>query len=678
MFKKINPFIKQKNKSLLLFGGMIVAGAVLFFVILLFVQLYEIRKIARTAEQTLSGLETDKQYLLEQARELDAEKFFDTNLRERNIESLASQTLEESQKRNLGDLLITDEEGIVLARTKATSRKGDFVFHTTVWGETIVKNNEIASVEEGTAWPLMVIGAVPMIRDGNFFGAIVATHIPDDEYARQFRDRYLSRDSQIVFVPKTGIAGSSFHDVNLTQLLSIYFSPGSEFLEINGATDKVSLGNNAYLVKNIILKGVEDSPGNLLVLVKPLETNVMAVLLTFAITLFLAGLAGMVHIYVSSKRRHIHSIFTLTTGFTVAVIVMFTITSLFSGRGIISLDKPAYLIYNSTLTLDPENITFSPSFEQSVAIKVRTGGEAINAAQIVLHYDPEKVRVVDILSEKTFCHQNFFLERSIDNEKGEVRIVCGLPTPGFSNPEGTIAELLLQPIAAGVFSLRFDEEETKVLANDGLGTNVLRQFTNGSYLVAQSFEKTGLVAKSAIPEILIFSPTHPNQERWYSKKAIEFTWQFVYSSDDVVYRYLLDTNADTIPYNGTQTNEDKVRMNIEKDGIYWFHVLAQTKDGKQVVAHYKLKFDATPPEAPTIRASSERIRVGEVARLEFSSEDKLSGLQRTMFVKLDGFFLPVGPQLYAVFQKKGAYPVRVRVFDNAGNINESVKTISVK
>lgn len=677
MFEKINLF--QKNKSLLFFAGMIVTGAVLFFVISPLVRLYENGKIAQTVERALSGLETDEQYLLEQARELDAGKFFDTNLRERDIKALASQVVEESRKRDLGGLLIADGNGTVLSRAKAVSQRGDFIFHTTAWGRVLAARDEVASVERGAAWPLTIMGAVPMIRDGNLFGAMVAVYIPDDEFAKQFRDRYLSSDSQIVFIPKTGVVGSSFHDTDLTQLFSIYFSPGSEFLETEGATKKISLGDNAYLIKNIILKGVEDSPGNLLVLIKPLGANATAVLLTFAIALFLAGLAGMIHIYVSSKRRHIHSILTLATGFVIAFILIFTTTSLFLRRGIISLDKPAHLIYNSTLALDPENITLSPSFEQSVAIKVRTGGEAINAAQVVLHYDPKKVRVIDIITTKSLCDQNFFLERNIDNEKGEIRIVCGLPTPGFFGPEGMVAELLIQPVAAGVFSLRFDEEETKVLANDGLGTDVLRQFTDGSYLVAQSFEKTGLLARRAIPEILIFSPTHPNQERWYNKKAIEFAWQFVYDPHDAVYRYLLDANAETIPYNGTQTEESNARVSVEKDGIYWLHILAQTKDGKQVVAHYKLKIDATPPEAPTIRTSAENVKKGEIVRFEFSSNDELSGLQRTIYIKFDeGIFFPVGPQLYTAFPEKGAQSIRIRAFDNAGNINESVKTISVK
>lgn len=678
MLDTIKLFLKQRTIALVLSSAMVLIGIVIFVATPPLVKSWEEKKINEVSEKALAGLESEEHYLLLQARELDASRVFDNNVRDQDIEHLVLQVVEESRKRGLGGLLIADKNGIALSRANAVSQRGDFIFHTTVWGKTVAQGNEIASIEAGASFPLVVVGGVPMMREGNLFGAIIATHIVDAEYAQYFRDTHLPPNSEAVFVPKQGIVGGSFNDANLTHLFSVYFSPGSDFLETEGATDTFSISNKAYLVKNSILKGIEDSPGNLLIFTKPVDTRAVAVVLAFAIVLCIGGLVGLARVYIASIRRHVRGALVPAAGFVVAFLVVFSAVIPFLEHGFIRLDKPAYLIYNSTLELDPENITLSRRFEYPIAIKVRSGGEAINVAQAVLHYDPEKIKVVDILTTKSFCRHDFFIERSIDNENGEVRIACGLPTPGFSELEGIVAELLVQPLTRGAFSLLFDEEETKVLANDGLGTNVLRYFTNGSYQVAQSFEESGLLADEKIQEILIFSPTHPNQERWYNKKDINLAWKFIHTSHTVAYRYLIDTDPNTVPREGALTKEEDVQVRVDADGVYWFHILAQEENGAEEVAHYKLRIDSTPPAAPTVRASADKVRKNEIVRLEFSSKDEHSGLQRTTYVKFNGIYLPVGPQLYTVFPSSGTLRVGVRVFDYAGNVSETEKIIEVE
>ena len=61
----------------------------------------------------------------------------------------------------------------------------------------------------------------------------------------------------------------------------------------------------------------------------------------------------------------------------------------------------------------------------ATAANERTDGEAINAVQTVIRYDPAAVRIEDILTAESFCHRDLFLERSIDNSAGEAVIACG-------------------------------------------------------------------------------------------------------------------------------------------------------------------------------------------------------------------------------------------------------------
>ena len=70
--------------------------------------------------------------------------------------------------------------------------------------------------------------------------------------------------------------------------------------------------------------------------------------------------------------------------------------------------------------------------------------------------------------------------------------------------------------------------------------------------------------------------------------------------------------------------------------------------------------------------------MGDVVRFEFSAQDKMSGLQNTMYIDIDnGTFLPVGRQTYVPFVDIGTIPMRLRVYDKAGNFTEKEKVVRV-
>jgi len=119
---------------------------------------------------------------------------------------------------------------------------------------------------------------------------------------------------------------------------------------------------------------------------------------------------------------------------------------------------------------------------EKIQILVDTQNDFVNAVQVVIKYDPKKVLVNDIDIENTFCNPGLFLEKEIDNKKGEVRIVCGLFRPGFSGSDGIVAELEVIPWKTGKAKFSFSDE-CMVLANDGFGTNVLAFLNDKSFLI---------------------------------------------------------------------------------------------------------------------------------------------------------------------------------------------------
>lgn len=104
-----------------------------------------------------------------------------------------------------------------------------------------------------------------------------------------------------------------------------------------------------------------------------------------------------------------------------------------------------------------------------VRIKIDTMGNAVNAVQSYLEFDPKILEINTSNTEKSFC--KFYPENNYDNSKGKVHLACGAPYPGFRG-EDILQELEFTAKAIQTTSIKFSKESL-VLANDGKGTNLL-------------------------------------------------------------------------------------------------------------------------------------------------------------------------------------------------------------
>src|SRR3989339_434142 len=334
-----------------------------------------------------------------------------------------------------------------------------------------------------------------------------------------------------------------------------------------------------------------------------------------------------------------------------------------------------YRIYNSVLKFDPEYAAIDINNNKKIAINLLSGGEAINAVKAVINYDPKMVKVDKIITDSSFCKtgtSNMFIEKNIDNENGQVSIVCGLPNPGFSQEEGILAELIIEPLQTGQISLRFGPE-SQVLANDGLGTNVLRDTIDSSYFAA---DLGGETDEENI-QLFLFSYTHPNSETWYRNKNIDLFWQDDWASE---YYYLLDNSPFSIPDGKNKTDKSFINFTPKDDGVYYFHI-GGVRDGiMRSVYHYKVKIDSSPPEYLHLKVNSRIINNGEIVRTEFESRDAVSGIEPNLFyIKLDdSIYLPTKSPLYIPFNKAGNHMIYVKVYDRADNYIEDSIEIKVK
>ena len=243
-----------------------------------------------------------------------------------------------------------------------------------------------------------------------------------------------------------------------------------------------------------------------------------------------------------------------------------------------------------------------------------------------------------------------------------MNIACLVPSPGLAS-SGTVAEILIRPKQTGQINLTF-AQQSKVLANDGLGTNVLRQAVGGTFY-AYNDESD---------QTVVLSSSHPNSERWYGSNSVRFVWMA--DEPNATYHYVFSDQASYNPsWVAQEIRESSVKLEAEKSGQYYFYLITNKGQPGERINRYGVKVDITPPQKPSVKASQTMVLPGEVVRVEFTSSDAHSGLQKGFYVKVDdGTFLPLKSPLFVSFVEEGDHHITIRAFDEAGNYSdESIK-----
>ncbi len=571
------------------------------------------------------------------------------------------------QKYNLWALAVVDKNGVAVARFPSL-RVGDYVFQTSPWGLRVGKGETLVTVVQGKIYPLVLLAGVPFLQENAVQGALFGGHLLNDTYALDFKKKYLERDEELVFYSLTGgVYGTTFENQQVKDLLKLYFNEGTDWVQ-RGKSDVggelFQVGERFFHVGNIRLQGLNGDVGGILVFFEADHHKALFFGSVLCLLLF-------VFIYTSFvKEFQKKKLYVLCLPFVFIITVSLSVCFLeWKQHGVsYKIDAPSYSIYNSTISLLPEFGLFSLYQEQSIQIQIKSGGEPINAIELFLTFDPHIARVEDILLLNSLCDKKFILKKNIDNENGTVGLSCLIPE-GFEGETALLAELIIQPLRVGKFDLTFGKE-SKILAHDGLGTNVLRTTSDGSYTVVD--QESSLIDN----RISLFSYSHPNSARWYKNKNIHIEWSSRTSTENFFYAF--DSLSTTIPNERNMTTQRAIDLSVKKDGVYFFHIARESGASETLISRLKILVDTTPPEHVDIKSSADRVKQGDVVRFEFSGSDSLSGVQANYYVSMDGrMFFPSLKRLYIPFLEKGEHTLTLRVFDNAGNFRDIQKTIAV-
>jgi len=328
----------------------------------------------------------------------------------------------------------------------------------------------------------------------------------------------------------------------------------------------------------------------------------------------------------------------------------------------------------ASLYLSPSTGIYTVGSIFSVAIEVDSGGEAINAAEGTLTFDPKKLNVVSV-SKSGSIFTLWTTEPTFSNSTGTIKFGGGT-SKNFEGTSGIIITINFRGKTAGAINVDFFTGS--VLAADYKGTNILASMVSGNYVIQP--------AKFPLPEYTppentpaaptISSPTHPNSEKWYSNNDPKFIWKVSQNVTGV--KLLTDDKPISIPTVFYSEAISEKQLEDLEDGIWYFHVQLQNEFGWGGVSHFKFQIDTKPPNPFEIKVKEGKETTNPRPTLVFDTIDEPSGIDY-FEVQIDkGSPIRLEqPEYKLPPQGVGKYLILVRATDKAGNSTLSTVIISI-
>lgn len=329
--------------------------------------------------------------------------------------------------------------------------------------------------------------------------------------------------------------------------------------------------------------------------------------------------------------------------------------------------------------LTPSSGTYGVGSIITINVYISSTEQAINAASGTISFSKEKLEVVS-LSKSGSIFGLWVQEPSFSNAFGIINFEGIVLNPGFLGKSGKVMSIDFRVKSVG--DCHVDFSSSSILANDGNGTNILSKTEGGDYFFEQIQSKSvSPISKTPLSPV-IYSSTHPDQDKWYANQKTEFNWNIPKDIINVSIFFNNKLNSNPGPISDGLFNS-KTYENIE-DGIWYFHIKFKNKHGWGPISHYKISIDTKPPLPFTVQiencldsnCSSQPILV-------FEAEDELSGINYYE-VAIDGISTSVKPldnAFSTVFKvpylSAGKQSLSVRAFDMAGNNTISSREINV-
>ena len=330
----------------------------------------------------------------------------------------------------------------------------------------------------------------------------------------------------------------------------------------------------------------------------------------------------------------------------------------------------------AALLISPTSGTFTVGSTFDVQILLDTEGKSVNALDIDFRFPPDRLQLVSPQTNVSVISL-WTSQPQFNNQTGRVHLQGGIPR-GINVASALVATLTFRVKSVGTAILHFSDT-SKVLLNDGLGTNDFSRQENAVYSL--------VLPPPAGP--IVVSETHPNQTQWYSNPNLLLTW----ATNEAVqnYSFVFDEEPVSIPDDRADGNRGSMVYKSVPDGKHYFHIKAFREGSWGGITHFGVNIDTEPPAGfPLEILPGKRTNVRNPV-VKFSTTDTLSGIDhyelklvslqplvsdrgdvgnRSLFIEAES------PYILSTLDV-GAYDLFIRVYDKAGNYQEIVNRLVI-
>lgn len=320
----------------------------------------------------------------------------------------------------------------------------------------------------------------------------------------------------------------------------------------------------------------------------------------------------------------------------------------------------------ATYYLSPSSGSYAVGATVTATVVIDSAGQAINSGEGSVTFPSDKLQFQSVSTPSSIFT---FWTSGPTGSATTVTFGGGLSNPGYTGSGGRVVTITWKALAAGTATVSI--KGTKILANDGVGTNVYTGSGSGTFTIGAT--KSATPTPQPIPSLSITSATH-KEGTWSSVANAIFKWSASVPASG--YYTAFDQSPATEPAGNLVTATTAAYDNVA-DGIWYFHVKADSSSSIPV-AHFKLQIDKIAPEAFTITADKEDKVINLAPKLIFEAVDSVSGIDRYE-ASIDGgasFVIKSGETLPK--QRPGTHTIIITAYDRAGNTRVAKLTFTLE
>lgn len=327
------------------------------------------------------------------------------------------------------------------------------------------------------------------------------------------------------------------------------------------------------------------------------------------------------------------------------------------------------------ISLSPSSGAFTVGSTFDISLFLNTQGKSVNAVQVYIKFPSDKLQLVSPKISQSIINI-WSNQPKLDNKTGVIELE-GIIPGGINTSDGLVTKLTFRVKSVGSAIVKF-LDKSRVLLNDGFGTDALEQTQNSIY---------NLVLPPPLGPIVV-SETHPDQSRWYSNPNVILKWASESDVDD--YSYILNNEPIDVPDDISDGVKNSVIYKNIGDGVYYFHIKSLRNGSWGGTTHFSINVDSLPPAEFSIEVSPSERSTSKQPIIQFMTTDNFSGFDHyeLKIIPLQSiksseeeenqkFFIEVESPYLSPMLELGSYDIIIRAYDKAGNYRETIKHLNI-